>query len=48
MSGELGVVAQGAFADLIAVRGDPLKDLNELGKVSFVMKAGRVFKNEPR
>jgi imidazolonepropionase-like amidohydrolase len=48
MPGDLGVVAQGAYADLIAVRGDPLKDLNELGKVAFVMKAGRVFKNEVR
>jgi imidazolonepropionase-like amidohydrolase len=48
MSGELGVVDQGALADLVAVRGDPLKDVRELGKVFFVMKGGRVFKNEPR
>jgi imidazolonepropionase-like amidohydrolase len=44
--GELGVVALGAFADIIAVRGDPLKDVKELGKVRFVMKGGTVFKNE--
>jgi imidazolonepropionase-like amidohydrolase len=48
MSGELGVIAPGALADLIAVRGDPLKDLGELGRVGFVMKAGQVFKNELR
>jgi imidazolonepropionase-like amidohydrolase len=48
MSGELGVVAQGAYADLVAVRGNPLEDLKELGKVFFVMKGGRVFKNEQR
>jgi imidazolonepropionase-like amidohydrolase len=44
--GELGVVALGAFADIIAVRGDPLKDVKDLGKVRFVMKGGAVFKNE--
>jgi len=43
---ELGVVAPGAFADIIAVRGDPLKDITELGNVGFVMKGGSVFKNE--
>jgi imidazolonepropionase-like amidohydrolase len=48
MSGELGVLAPGAHADLIAVRGDPLRDLAELGRVRFVMKAGQVFKNEMR
>jgi imidazolonepropionase-like amidohydrolase len=46
MSGELGVVAQGAYADLVAVRGNPLEDLKELGKVFFVMKGGKIFKNE--
>ncbi len=46
--GELGVVAAGAYADIIGVSGDPLKDINELGRVRFVMKDGRVFKNETR
>jgi imidazolonepropionase-like amidohydrolase len=46
--GELGVIAKGALADLIAVRGDPLKDVGELGRVGFVMKGGSVFKNEMR
>jgi imidazolonepropionase-like amidohydrolase len=44
--GELGVVAPGAYADLIAVSGDPLKDVKELANVRFVMKGGSVFKNE--
>ena len=46
MAGELGVIAPGAWADVIAVRGDPLKDVAELGRVSFVMKGGAVFKDE--
>ena len=44
--GELGVVAPGAYADIIAVIGDPVKNLKELGNVKFVMKSGSVFKNE--
>ena len=44
--GDLGVVAPGAYADLIAVPGDPLQDIHELGKVRFVMKNGEVFKDE--
>ncbi|OLD77577.1 MAG: hypothetical protein AUI33_04130, partial [Ignavibacteria bacterium 13_1_40CM_2_61_4] len=44
--GELGVVTAGAYADLIAVAGDPLKDINELGKVRFVMKNGEIFRDE--
>jgi imidazolonepropionase-like amidohydrolase len=44
--GELGVVAPGAYADVIAVNGDPLKDVKELAQVRFVMKGGIVFKNE--
>jgi len=48
MAGELGVVSQGAYADLVAVRGNPLEDVKELGKVFFVMKGGKVFKNDQR
>ncbi len=44
--GELGVVAPGAYADIIAVSGDPVKDIKELENMKFVMKGGRVFKNE--
>ena len=44
-SAELGVVAPGAYADVIAVAGNPLVDINELKKVGFVMKDGVVFKS---
>jgi imidazolonepropionase-like amidohydrolase len=46
MVGELGVIAPGAWADVIAVGRDPLKDIRELEHVGFVMKGGTVFKNE--
>lgn len=44
MSGQIGVIAVGAHADLMAVSGDPLADVTVLGKVEFVMKGGKVFK----
>ena len=44
--GDLGVVAEGAYADIIAVGADPLKDIGELEKVKFVMKDGAVFKDD--
>ena len=44
--GELGVIAPGALADIVAVEGDPLKDVKALGNVRFVMKDGKVFKND--
>jgi imidazolonepropionase-like amidohydrolase len=43
--GEIGVVAPGAYADLIAVASDPLADVNVLKIVHFVMKDGVVFKS---
>ena len=46
MTGQIGVVAPGAYADLVAVNGDPLRDINMLGAVTFVMKDGGVFRNE--
>src|SRR6201993_1185141 len=46
MKGEIGVVAPGAYADIVAVSGDPLKDVSILEHVRFVMKDGVVFKNE--
>jgi imidazolonepropionase-like amidohydrolase len=48
MSGQIGVIAPGAYADVVAVSGDPTKDLKELGNVRFVMKDGSVFKNDVR
>ena len=40
---DLGVVAPGASADLVAVAGDPLKDVTELSRVRFVMKGGVTY-----
>ena len=44
--GELGVVGPGAYADIVAVSGDPLRSIEELKKVKFVMKGGTVYKDE--
>lgn len=41
LAGETGVLKAGALADIIAVEGNPLDDLNALQKVTFVMKAGQ-------
>jgi imidazolonepropionase-like amidohydrolase len=46
MEGKIGVVAPGAFADIIAVNGDPLRDIKLLENVQFVMKDGKVFRGE--
>ena len=43
-AGELGVIAPGAYADVVAVSGDPLADVKALEKVVFVMKDGKVYK----
>jgi imidazolonepropionase-like amidohydrolase len=43
-SDRVGAIAPGRFADLIAVRGDPLKDITELERVQFVMKGGTTYK----
>jgi imidazolonepropionase-like amidohydrolase len=45
-SDKMGTVEAGKWADLVAVSGDPLKDITELKRVKFVMKSGSVFKNE--
>ena len=45
-SDKMGTVEAGKWADLVAVSGDPLKDITELQRVKFVMKSGAVFKND--
>ena len=44
--GEIGLIAPGAFADIIAVPGDPLNDIKQLGNVQFVMKDGQVYRGK--
>jgi imidazolonepropionase-like amidohydrolase len=44
--GQIGSITKGKFADLVAVPGDPLADITELGRVTFVMKGGKVVRNE--
>ena len=46
MTGKIGVLAPGAYADVVAVPGDPVKDIKQLEDVQFVMKGGQVFKSE--
>jgi imidazolonepropionase-like amidohydrolase len=43
-SDRVGEIAPGRFADVIAVAGDPLRDVTELEKVIFVVKGGKVYK----
>ncbi|MBI2515885.1 MAG: amidohydrolase family protein [Opitutae bacterium] len=44
-NGKIGQLAPGFFADLIAIKGDPLADQSLFEKVDFVMKAGVIYKN---
>jgi imidazolonepropionase-like amidohydrolase len=46
MTGQVGVIAPGSYADIIAVEGDPMKDVTALGRVKFVMKNGEVYRGE--
>jgi imidazolonepropionase-like amidohydrolase len=45
MKGDIGVIAPGALADIMAVQGDPLANVEALKSVKFVMKDGNVFKH---
>jgi imidazolonepropionase-like amidohydrolase len=45
-SDKVGSITPGKFADIVAVAGDPLRDISVLENVSFVMKDGVVYKNE--
>ena len=44
-AGQIGEIKPGAFADMIAVRGDPSQDISALLRVAFVMKSGTVIKS---
>ena len=44
VAGRAGVVEPGAWADLVAVAGDPLKDVSVLSRIDFVMKGGEVIR----
>ena len=44
--GEIGMITPGAYADIIAVSGDPLRDIRMLENVQFVMKDGQVFREK--
>jgi len=46
-SDRVGTVERGKFADIIAVAGDPLRDISELERVSWVMKGGVIYKGQP-
>jgi imidazolonepropionase-like amidohydrolase len=46
MSAHIGKIATGLQADIIATDGNPLDDITSLRRVVFVMKEGKVYKNE--
>jgi imidazolonepropionase-like amidohydrolase len=45
---KVGTVESGRYADMVAVSADPLKDITELERVAWVMKGGKVYKDELR
>jgi imidazolonepropionase-like amidohydrolase len=42
----VGTIEKGRFADLVAVNGDPLADITEMSRITFVMKGGRIVRND--
>jgi len=47
-AGQIGAIAPGAYADIVAVAGDPLAEPERLGHVDFVMKGGTVYREQGR
>jgi imidazolonepropionase-like amidohydrolase len=45
-SDQIGSITKGKFADMVAVRGNPIADVRLLQHIQFVMKGGTVYKNE--
>jgi imidazolonepropionase-like amidohydrolase len=46
LADKIGTLEAGKLADLVAVPGDPLQDIRQTEKVSFVMQGGKVFKGQ--
>jgi imidazolonepropionase-like amidohydrolase len=46
LSDQIGTIEPGKLADMIAVEGEPLRDINTMDKVVFVMKNGAIIKND--
>ena len=47
LADQIGSIATGMAADIIGTAGDPSEDIDALGRVVFVMKDGKVYRNEP-
>ncbi len=49
LDGPLGVIQEGAYADILVVKGNPLEDVEMLGdaenNIALIMKDGKVYKN---
>jgi imidazolonepropionase-like amidohydrolase len=48
LADKIGTLENGKLADVVAVPGDPSQNIRQTEHVFFVMKEGRIFKNEPR
>jgi imidazolonepropionase-like amidohydrolase len=48
MDADIGSISVGKFADIIAVTGDPVKDIHALRTIDFVMKGGVVARDDAR
>ena len=46
MSDVLGTIEKGKIADIIAVSGDPLQNIDVMSQVKFVMKEGKIYRSE--